>query len=73
MARLWTADNHGLLLTSLAADSVLLEADLQGKARGLLESTPNHELYWAIPSPDGRFVALNIITGEENVWMVENF
>ena len=71
----WTADNQSLLLTSFTAqgNSVVLVSDLQGKARVLLESTPNQRIYWTIPSPDGRSIALNIITGEENVWMVENF
>ena len=71
----WKADGRGLLLTSFTADgaSVVLESDLQGTARVLLESTANRQIYWAVPSPDGRYVALNIITGEENVWMLENF
>jgi hypothetical protein len=30
--------------------------------------------YWAVvPSPDGRYGALQAITGENNVWMIENF
>jgi len=71
----WTADNRGLLLTSFSSRgvSVVLHADLQGKTRVLLQSTPNAQVYWTVPSPDGHYVALNIITGEENVWMVENF
>jgi DNA-binding winged helix-turn-helix (wHTH) protein/Tol biopolymer transport system component len=71
----WAADSRGLLLTSFTerGTSALVESDLQGKARLLLESPPNEQFYWAVPSPDGRYVALNVITGEENVWMVENF
>jgi Tol biopolymer transport system component len=71
----WTADNRGLLLTSFSSRGVsaVLHTNLQGATRVLLESTPNAQVYWAIPSPDGHYVALNIITGEENVWMVENF
>lgn len=71
----WTADSRGLLFTSFTArgTSVVLESSLSGKARVLLESTPNAEIYWVVPSPGGRSVALNIITGEDNVWMIDNF
>lgn len=71
----WKADSRSLLLTTFTAggNSAIVESDLQGRAHLLLESTPNAQIYWTIPSPDGRYVALNVITGEENVWMVENF
>jgi hypothetical protein len=39
----------------------------------LLESDPHTQFRWVIPSPDGRYAALNVFTGENNVWMVENF
>lgn len=55
------------------AKSVILDVDLEGNAHVLLENGPNAELYWAIPSPDGHYTALDVVTGEENVWMVENF
>ena len=71
----WSADSRNLLLTSFNAGgmSVVVQTNMQGAARVLLESTPNAQIYWTIPSPDGRYLALNVITGEENVWMVENF
>jgi hypothetical protein len=28
---------------------------------------------WVIPSPDGRYGALEAVTGENNVWMLEDF
>ena len=28
---------------------------------------------WLIPSPDGKYAALAVDTGESNVWMVENY
>ena len=34
---------------------------------------PNVQVVWAIPSPDGRSAALDVITGENNVWMIDNF
>lgn len=71
----WTADGRGLLITSYTTrgTSVVLDVDLEGNARVLLENSPNAQFYWAIPSPDGRYAAMDVVTGEENVWMVENF
>jgi len=34
---------------------------------------PNVQVVWAIPSPDGRSAALDVITGENNVWMIDHF
>ena len=71
----WTADGRGLLIGSVTprGTSVILDVDLEGKTRVLLESDPHQQFYWVIPSPDGRYAALNVVTGEDNVWMVENF
>lgn len=71
----WSADSRSVLMTSFSpgGNSVVLEVDLNGNARVLLENPPNAQVYWAIPSPDGHYVALNVITGEDNVWMVEDF
>ncbi len=71
----FAADGRDLLATSFTAqgNSVVLEVAPDGNARVLLENSPNAQLYWAIPSPDGHYVALDVVTGEENVWMLENF
>jgi DNA-binding winged helix-turn-helix (wHTH) protein/Tol biopolymer transport system component len=71
----WTADGGSVLIGSGTpkGTSVILDVDLEGNARVLLESDPHTQFRWAIPSPDGRYVALNVFTGENNVWMVENF
>jgi WD40-like Beta Propeller Repeat len=71
----WTADGRGVLIGSVTprGTTAILNVDLKGNARVLLESDPNVQLLWAIPSPDGRHAALDVITGENNVWMVENF
>jgi hypothetical protein len=53
--------------------TVILNVDLKGNPRVLFESDRNVQVLWAIPSPDGRHAALDVITGENNVWMVENF
>ena len=71
----WAADRQSVLTGSVTGrgTSVILEVDMAGNARVLLESDPQSQFLWAIPSPDGRYAALNVFTGENNVWMVENF
>jgi DNA-binding winged helix-turn-helix (wHTH) protein/Tol biopolymer transport system component len=71
----WTADGESVLIGSVTpkGTSVILGVDMEGRARVLLESDPHTQFMWVIPSPDGRYAALNVFTGENNVWMVENF
>jgi hypothetical protein len=52
---------------------VLLFVDREGKARVIWEGQKYVPLLFAIPSPDGRYLALNMYVGETNVWMIENF
>jgi len=71
----WSADGKGLLMSSTTSNStpVLLFVDREGKARVIWEGQKYGSLQWAIPSPDGRYLALNLYVGERNVWMIENF
>jgi DNA-binding winged helix-turn-helix (wHTH) protein/Tol biopolymer transport system component len=71
----WSADGRSLMVTSLSPDgqSVILDVDMRGNAHVLLESDLHAKIYGVIPSPDGHYLALNLVTGENNVWMVENF
>ena len=39
----------------------------------LLEGDKGLRYWYVVPSPDGRYGALQAITGENNVWMIENF
>jgi hypothetical protein len=50
-----------------------LYVDRNGNAPVLLRSDPNVQVLWAIPSPDSRSAAPDGITGETNVWMIDNF
>jgi|HubBroStandDraft_6_1064221.scaffolds.fasta_scaffold08558_3 DNA-binding winged helix-turn-helix (wHTH) protein/Tol biopolymer transport system component len=50
----------------------LINLDLQGRIRPVLREE-KMVLGWAIPSPDGRKVALWKASGGSNVWLVENF
>jgi Tol biopolymer transport system component len=52
--------------------SGLLNLVLDGSVRTML-STPNLDLEWALPSPDGRHLAINGDTNSSNVWLLENF
>lgn len=58
----WASGSRGPLLTSITANctSALLDAALQGNARVLLRCIQNEDIYWAVPSPDGRNVPLNL-------------
>lgn len=71
----WSADGAGLFMPSTKSNSdpVLLFVDREGKARVVWEGQKNGPPAWAIPSPDGRYVALALYVGEINVWMIENF
>jgi Tol biopolymer transport system component/DNA-binding winged helix-turn-helix (wHTH) protein len=70
----WAADGKSLWVSTStnAGTNALLNVDLQGRARPVWEQT-KMEVGWAIPSPDGRYLALWQASGSSNVWMVENF
>ena len=50
----------------------LLSVDLQGRTRTMLEDA-QMAIGWAIPSPDGKHLALWKASGNSNVWMLESF
>jgi Tol biopolymer transport system component/DNA-binding winged helix-turn-helix (wHTH) protein len=69
----WAADGNGLFVSSfIGRGSVLLSVDLQGNARLLWEDKGGLGTY-AVPSPDGRHVAMQGFTEDANIWMMENF
>jgi len=70
----WSADRKNLLVSwhNFERESALLNVTLDGKASLLLKST-NPEIWGAIPSPDGRWLAVAEAGGPKNVWQVENF
>jgi Tol biopolymer transport system component len=71
----WSPDGKSVLVSSRTADGapVILGVEPNGNYRVLLEGDNATQLWWAIESPDGRYVALTEVTGANNVWMVENF
>ncbi len=68
----WTADGKGLFMSSYQTGGVLLHIDLHGNAHVLWEPDGESQL-WALPSPDGKHVAMPLFSNNVNVWMVENF
>ena len=68
----WAADGKGLYMFSLQPGGVLLHVDLHGNAQVLWEPGGEH-VVWALPSPDGKHVAMPVSSSNLNVWMIENF
>ena len=70
----WSSDGKSLFIPwhNHESANALLRVTLDGKASVLLQSS-NSEIWDAIPSPDGRFLAIGEASGTRNVWQVENF
>ena len=70
----WAADSRGLFVSSNPTGrvSTLLYVDLTGNAHKLWEVRSFFPT-WAIPSRDGKYVAIPAPTIQSNVWTLENF
>jgi Tol biopolymer transport system component len=70
----WSADGRSLLVSwhNKPWESALLRVTLDGRASVLLHSD-NSEIWHAIPSPDGRLLAIAEAGGTQNVWQIEDF
>ena len=71
----WAADGASFFASSpVEQGSVLLHVDTRGNSQVLWkkEGAPG-TLEYAIPSPDGRHLAISNWTFDGNVWMMENF
>jgi Tol biopolymer transport system component/DNA-binding winged helix-turn-helix (wHTH) protein len=67
----WSADGKSLLVGNHESDSTLLKVTLDGKASVLLRSS--NFIGYAVPSPDGRSLAILEVSPTKNVWQIENF
>ena len=70
----WAIDDSGFFVGSCAPEPALLFVDMDGRTNILWKG----ERVWeegprAMPSPDGRHLALRILTNDANIWMLENF
>ena len=70
----WAADGKGFFISSNPTGRLdtVLYVDLAGNATPLWQ-VQNFQAAWAIPSHNGKYVAIPAPTTECNVWMVENF
>jgi len=67
----WAADSKSIWAASSGDDeNSLLNIDLQGNAR-VVWRPKKKNVYWAIPSRDGRYLALHVGSSSANVWMLE--
>jgi serine/threonine protein kinase len=70
----WTADGKGLFVVAgTKGGRVVLHVDLQGNAAPLWEDAGGSGETVAVPSPDGRHLAIQGWTTSGNLWMLENF
>jgi Tol biopolymer transport system component/DNA-binding winged helix-turn-helix (wHTH) protein len=70
----WASDSQSIWVVAYTYPntSFLVNLDTQGHARNVLEDS-EMKIGWAIPSPDGRRLALWKGSGESNVWMIDGF
>jgi Tol biopolymer transport system component len=69
----WTADGKGLFTCGLRNGINLLHVDLHGDAVVLWKQGGGLVRCYALPSPDGKHVAIPLASNNANVWMMENF
>jgi serine/threonine protein kinase len=69
----WAADGKGLYVPDdLRSKSVLWYLGLNG-SKHIVWQNPGGGWTWAIPSPDGRHLAIAAASNSGNFWMMENF
>ena len=68
----WAADSKSIwAATTGERENALLRIDLQGKATPVWRPKNIH-VRWAIPSRDGKLLALHVDSNSANVWMLEH-
>jgi Tol biopolymer transport system component len=73
----WSADGKGFYCGSLSSrGGILSYLDLQGNSQVLWRQTASAiglSAMYAIPSPDGHYLAIYVGQSTSNVWMLEDF
>jgi len=70
----WSPDGKGFYCGSVSPQSrTLLYVDLNGNARVLWQYKATGGQIWAVPSPDGRHLAIRGDVINSNAWMLEGF
>jgi len=68
----WSADGEGFFCGDISAtNSSILRVERDGKSRVLWTQHGRHDI-WAIPSADGRYLAIDGATESANVWIAES-
>jgi Tol biopolymer transport system component/DNA-binding winged helix-turn-helix (wHTH) protein len=70
----WAASGRSMWVSASSPTGMqtLLNVDLHGQARAVLQE-PEKRLGWAIPSADGRHLAIWQSSGSSNAWLLEGF
>jgi Tol biopolymer transport system component/DNA-binding winged helix-turn-helix (wHTH) protein len=70
----WAADGRSIWVTasSPGATQTLLNVDLHGRAKPVFQE-PEKDLGWAIPSADGRHLAIWSASSSSNAWLLDGF
>ena len=70
----WAADGKSIWTCASPREGqeVIINVDLQGRVKPAV-SEPSPYIGWAIPSQDGKRLAIWEASGASNVWMLENF
>ncbi|HKV61314.1 MAG TPA: winged helix-turn-helix domain-containing protein [Candidatus Acidoferrum sp.] len=70
----WAANGRSIWASasSPAGMQALLNVDLHGQAKAVLQE-PEKQMGWAIPSADGRHLAIWQSSGSSNAWLLEGF
>jgi serine/threonine protein kinase/Tol biopolymer transport system component len=69
----WTVAGNGFFVTSNSTGKDLLRVKLNGKAQSLLHLDSRQSMTHPLPSPDGKYIAIQAVTWDSNVWMLEGF
>jgi Tol biopolymer transport system component/DNA-binding winged helix-turn-helix (wHTH) protein len=70
----WAADGNTIFVTSMDRErkTALFNVELDGSNHLLLKDDKD-SIEWAVPSPDGKLLAINEYAGTTNVWSLANF
>jgi hypothetical protein len=69
----WAPDSKSVFVGNWGpGGAALLRVDLAGDTQTVWHQ-PGPTAPWGIPSPDGRHIALYVISEESNVWMIDGF
>jgi DNA-binding winged helix-turn-helix (wHTH) protein/Tol biopolymer transport system component len=71
----WAGDNRRVFAAGITTGGLraIWDVESDGNSRIVLDGDRQTHFWWALPSPDGRYLAVEKVTGENNVWMVEKF